>query len=477
MTGIRVCVVVMTLAVLCVKEVPQVMATKKTGVSVDLSYGLTEAYAADRFARAYGDRLRYDHKRKLWFVYRAPLWQPDPDGQVWRCALESARTLQAEAERIKQESTKKTVMSFCKYQQSEPGVRHMLKLAMSLPPLANKGGLWDLDPWRLGVSNGVIDLHSGRLRKGRPEDLLTLSAGVPYDTNATCSRWVRFLDEVFCGNKKLVRYIHRCVGYTLTGLTTEQVWWLLHGTGSNGKSVFLEVLAYVLGSYTQTISFQALTLPQRKIPDELAGLPGRRFVFASEAIEGVRLNEARIKSLTGSDRMAARHLFGRWFEFYPQLKLWLTCNHMPTVQDTSMAFWRRPQVVRFERTFDKKTRDRRLVEALKAEGPGILRWAVLGCRGWAREGLDTPDVVTAAKEQYRRDSDQVGQFVAECCEVDPETVGGATPLYEGYQKWARDRGDRGEDVLTQTMFGLRMRQRFERKHTNAGEVYVGVRLR
>ncbi len=453
------------------------LTAAKFGVSADLSFGLTEAYAAERFADDYGDALRYDHVRRLWFVFQSPLWVPDPDGQVTRCAIKSARTLQHQAESIEEEATKKKIMSFCKYLQSEPGIRRVLKIAMNLPPLANKGGRWDLDPWLLGVPNGVIDLRSGRLRRGRPEDLLTLSTGVRYDARATCPRWRQFLEEVFCNNRTLIRYIQRCVGYTLTGLTTEQTWWLLHGSGANGKSVFLGVLAHVLDSYAQTIPFNALTLPERSIPDELADLPGKRLAFASEAIEGARLNEARIKAITGGDRLAVRHLYGRWFRFQPNLKLCLTCNHMPTVQDTSPGFWRRLQLVRFERTFDQQTRDARLLETLKAEGSGILRWAVLGCRTWDRAGLQTPSGVTDASQQYRRDSDQVGQFIDERCEEDPEVFESASKLYTAYQAWARDHGYRGREVLSQTAFGTRMGGRFERQHMRGGDVYVGMRLR
>ena len=116
--------------------------------------------------------------------------------------------------------------------------------------------------------------------------MLTLSTVAPYDCHASCPRWIRFLWEIFAGDKELIRYIQRALGYSLTGLTIEQVWWLLYGTGANGKSTLQNVVKYTLGTYARTIPFNAILLPERQIPDDLAGLPGKRFVFASEANRG-----------------------------------------------------------------------------------------------------------------------------------------------------------------------------------------------
>ena len=203
----------------------------------DLSYGLTDAYQAERLVESYCDRLRYDHVRRQWFVYQSPLWRPDPDGQVWRCAIACARTLQDEAECVDDTDSRAKIISFAKFCQSAAGIRRVLGIAQNLPPIANRGGCWDPAPWLLAAPNGVVNLRTGRLRKARPEDLLTRSVGVEYWPKATCPRWRKALHQMFCGETELICYVQRCVGYTLTGLTTEQVWWLLHGVGSNGKSV------------------------------------------------------------------------------------------------------------------------------------------------------------------------------------------------------------------------------------------------
>ena len=233
--------------------------------------GLTEAYAAERFVQCNRNFLRYDHRRKKWFVYQYPLWRPDPDGQVTREAIEAARSLLDEAGSLVDSKAREKTVSFAKMCLSWGGIKRILEIARNLPPIANIGGEWDLDPWLLGTPNGVIDLHTGRLRQGRPEDMITLAVRVAYDPSAKCPEWKKFIKQICRGDKELIRYVQRALGYSLTGLTTEQVWFLLYGTGANGKSTFINVLAHVLGDHAKTIPFSTVQLPERSIPNDIAG--------------------------------------------------------------------------------------------------------------------------------------------------------------------------------------------------------------
>ena len=439
--------------------------------------GLTEASQAERFVKANRDALRYDHEAKRWFIYKDPLWVLDPDGQVWRAAIDAARLLQLEGEAIADPEVQEQVVKFSKACQSEGGLRRVLKIAQSLPPIANVGGLWNPDSSLLATLNGVVNLTTGRLRRGRPEDMLTLSTTMAYDPHATCPRWQTFLYEIFGGDRELVRYIQRALGYSLTGLTIDQVWWLLFGSGANGKSTFQNVIKHVMGTYARTIPFNTILLPERQVPDDLAGLPGIRFVVASEAIEDRRLNEARIKALTGGDSMSARRLYGTWFEFTPQLKLWLSCNHLPSVKDSSRGFWRRPHVIPFTERFDGPRRDPVLERALIAEGEGILRWLVLGALAWHRDGLRPPDRVLQATERYQEESDTLSDFLTERCERGADLSVNATALYGAYSRWTVSHALPPSDRLTQAAFGRRLGDQFEKKHRQAGNVYLGLGLR
>ena len=128
----------------------------------------------------------------------------------------------------------------------------------------------------------------------------------------------------------------------LTGGTIEQVFALLHGTGMNGKTTFLNILAYVFGEYATSLPFTALEMRGRaSIPNDIAALAGRRLATASETSEGTRLNEARLKALTGSDTVSARFLYREKFDFKPTAHLLLAVNHKPLIADDSFGFWRR----------------------------------------------------------------------------------------------------------------------------------------
>ena len=193
----------------------------------DLSFGLTETHAAERLVALAGNDLRYDHARKQWFLYRDPVWMPDRDGEVSRLAIASAQELYRRAESMAEGDTRKKLLSFAKYCLSDAGIRKVTHIASQLHPITRGGEDWDPNPWLLALPNGVMNLRTGRLRRARREDLLTLSANVGYDRDARCPQWERFLDEVFDSDAGLIKYLQRCTGYMLTGSANEQVWWTI----------------------------------------------------------------------------------------------------------------------------------------------------------------------------------------------------------------------------------------------------------
>lgn len=239
----------------------------------------------------------------------------------------------------------------------------------------------------------------------------------------------------------------------------------------------MHVVAHVLGEYFANMSFSTIELKQRAtIPNDLAALEGKRLVTASESGE-VRLNEPRIKALTGSDPVTARYLYGEPFTFTPSAKFILATNTKPIVADNSMGFWRRLKLVPFTRSFLGSARDEHLEGYLKThEGPGILRWLVDGCQAWQRDGLGEPAAVRDATDEYRADSDPIADFLAECCESAVTAVTRGADLFEGYGKWADKQRLSKLERLTAKDFGRRMAEKYTRRHTNSGKVYDGVRL-
>jgi putative DNA primase/helicase len=436
-----------------------------------------DAGNGELFACCHGERVRYDHRRKRWLIWSGHWWRPDADAEVRRLAKATARKrYDAAAELFEELEERKRESSFAIGSENRQRLDAMLAQAQTEAPISDAGDNWDADRWLVGVANGVVDLHTGELREGHRGDRITLHSDALFDRDAPCTRWERFLEEVFGADCELISFIARAVGYSLTGDTSEQCLFMCHGSGANGKSVFLTTLRSVAGTYAYNSPFSTLELAERSsIPNDLAALVGKRLVTASETNEAVRLNEARLKALTGGDPVTARFLHGEFFTFQPVCKLWLAANHRPRVGDDSYGFWRRVRLIPFTRRFTDDA-DRHLAETLRTELPGILNWAVNGALAWQREGLEPPAAVQSATESYRVESDPLAEFIEERCAVGSCFVASAGQLYEAYRQWAADQGMREREVLSTVAFGRRMSERFEKRHTRSGKSYHGVGL-
>lgn len=443
------------------------------------SFACTEAGNGELFAHLYGERARYDWKRARWLVWLGQRWGSDPTGLLYKWALESARRRARAAESIENPDLRRRTYLWSIQSESYARLSTTLLQAQKEAPIADLGEAWDQHPLLLGAENGVINLATGELRAGRPDDRITLSCGLHYDPLAAAPRWERFISEIMCGDEEMIAYLQRLVGYCLTGSTREQIWALLHGRGSNGKSTFLNVLSWLAGDYGGVLSMQTIEKGKAQaIPADMAALAGKRLVTASETSETATLNEGRIKALTGGDSITARELYARQFTYVPVLKLLVGLNHLPRVDDDSEGFWRRVHRVPFARQFEAHERQRDLDEVLRGELPGILAWAVRGAVEWNKTGLRPPDAVLLATADYRIQADPLGSFIAECCVLGSDKRAARGALYQAYGAWCDAQGYRDRDRLGAPSFGRRIVERFGLApvKTNGARYYMGIGL-
>lgn len=435
----------------------------------------TDTGNAEFLTCLFGKELRYDHRRHRWLLWSKQRWAPDTNGHIQRLAMEAARIQYNQAEKITDLRERTQVAKWAISSESRMRIDACISIARNLLPIADSGENWDPDPMLLGVANGVVELITGELREGQPNDRITMSTGVRFDPNAECPRWLQFLGEVFVDNE-LIDWLWRALGYTITGDVSGQCIFLCHGMGANGKGVFVSAIRASLGDYAYISPFSTFEQYQRSsIPNDLAHLEFRRFVTSSETNDGTRLNEARIKALSGGDPITARFLHNEFFTFDPHLKLWLFVNHKPKVVDDSYGFWRRVRLIPFTRQFTGENEDRRLNYKLQNEVSGILAWLVRGCLEWQKRGLEpVPDVVKVATEEYRTESDVLSGFIDEKCIEHPEATIKASELYKEYKEWAETQGMFGREVLTSTTFGRRMGDRYHKERTMAGVFYFGI---
>ena len=445
----------------------------------------TDIGNAERLRDRYGDRLRYSPQRGRWLLWREGLWRADAAGDpgAQELAKASARLIWEEG------GDPEEVRKHARRSESAASVRAALSLASSDPALRVEEAQLDADPWLLGVQGGqVLDLRTGQVRASRREDLITRATGVAWEPEAQCPAWLRFLSEVFVDgearpDRALIGYIHRAVGYSLTGSTREQVVFVLLGFGSNGKSTFLDVLHALMGDYSKIADFKTFLEKDGDGPrNDLAALDGARLVTASEPDDRKRLDEGFLKSITGGEVVTARFLHKEFFEFRPQFKLWLAANHKLNVKGTDEGIWRRLRLVDLPQAFrdpdDPRPgprKDATLPERLRRELPGILRWAVEGAVLWARDGLQTPPSVRDASAAWRTEMDTVGSFLADCTQDNRVARTPAQRLYDAYVGWCQAQG---HAALSQTKLGLRLVERgYTKSRPGGGQtVYQGLTL-
>ncbi len=344
------------------------------------------------------------------------------------------------------------------------------RIARSDARHARRSDDFDADPWLLNTAGGVVDLRTGNLRPHQPTDLFTKVTAVA--PGGKCPRWRRFLRQVTGGDRELIRYLQRFIGYTLTGSTREHAFIFLWGPGGNGKSVLLETLRSVLGDYA-TVAMADVFLATRteQHSTNVAALRGARLVVVPEIEENREWAESRIKSMTAGDRVTARAMRGDPFEFTPAFKLWIAGNQRPALRNPDEAMKRRMNMVPM--TFRPKKVDEELAEKLKAEWPGILAWAIEGCRAWQREGLKPPKVVTEATEEYFIQQDTIRNWFVERCEMVEGVMAGSRALYQDWRKWAEFAG---EEPGTEKAFSANLERLVPKKRVTRGVVFIGVRL-
>jgi len=421
------------------------------------SIHLSDLGNARRLVRDHGDDLRYCKVFGKWFVWHDGRWRDDGTDEVVRRTKKTVGAIYAEAANAP-EDERKALAKHALKSEAEARIHAMIGLAESEPTIPILPNQLDQNPWIITVKNGTIDLKTGTISSHRRDDLVTKMAPVTYVPDASCPLWLDFLDRAMGGNEHLVQFLQRAIGYSLTGTTVERIILILFGGGKNGKSTLLEVMRAILGDYAMRTPTEMLLAKRGDagIPNDVARLKGARFVSASEAEEGQRLAEAKIKDLTGGDTISARFMRGEFFDFQPAFKLWLSTNHKPVIKGTDEAIWDRIRLVPFLVRIPPEEQDKHLRDKLIAEAPGILAWAVEGCLDWQRDGLGEPEEVKQATGAYRAEMDVLGGFITDCCVVREDASGTAKELYATYTRWCEDSG---EKPISQIAMGKRLAER------------------
>jgi putative DNA primase/helicase len=353
------------------------------------------------------------------------------------------------------------------------------------------GSVNDLDAIdnALNVRNGVLDLDTGELVPHHPQFRLTKIANAEYHDDAECPHWRKTL-ELFIPDVELREWVQMAMGYSMLGRYSE---WLFipYGGGANGKSTILNAVRHVLGEYAGEAAPELLSEKREQTPasdSARAGLRGMRFVTTVETGRGRHLAEVLMKQLTGESTLSAKYMGKDYFEFQNQTAVWLATNHKPVVQGSDLGIWRRMRLIPFTTTLseDQRRDPAKINEELEAESDGILRWLVEGLRMYRERGgsLDpAPKAVVDATSEYKDEMSNLGEWIEDCCELDPGNREVWATIKEVRQSYIEHCEQSGRFILGPVNFnnelralGCRNDNRYRQVLGKKTKVWEGIRI-
>ena len=384
---------------------------------------VTEQTVMRSFVEQNKERLRYNHDAKRWLIWSSHRWREDRKHRTFEMMLAFCRSLGSSG----------SIHKICFARAVDEAARVQVECA-------TENGDWDCEPLLVGSPGGVVDLTTGELRPGRPEDMITKIVAVTPAATADCPKWKKFLDEALNQKADNIAFFQRFCGYGLTGLTNEEMLLFIAGKPGTGKGTATKTVISILRDYARSVPSTMFTDGGwRALEYYRAQLVNVRVALASEPEKGAKWSDAFVNELTGGDLLTGRHPTGQPFTFEPRFKLFYQGEQVPELKSVATGLRRRLAILPFEHA--PKQPDSKLKEALKAEWPGILRWMIDGCLEWQRVGLKPPPDVLNAVDEYFQLQDRMTRWIGECCDRVPTYRTKPSALRASYNAWADHNGE------------------------------------
>lgn len=439
------------------------------------SYDLNDTGNAHRFIDMFGDILRYNVDNKMWMIWNGNFWQYDITESVKNYIEILAESMLYESNNINDVQQRIKMIRNIEDIYSSGGKESLLKEARHLPGIPVTNDELDRDKYLICTQSGTINLKDGSIRENLREDLMSqcTNCGISEEEPTL---WLKTLNEIFQGNKEVMHYVHKALGYSISDLCVEQIMFILQSDGNSGKSLIFDIIRTILSSYAITSSSQLITEEKYNSgsnKEEIARLKGKRLVVIDEIEQGDKGNERLIKNLTaGLTPLIGKFLYANSFEFTFRGKIWLLTNYDFIIRGTDRGIWRRIVKIPLYSDFTGKE-DKYLRDKLMEEGPQILGWLLEGFRLYLEEGLQQPKCIIDATKEYKEDMDLVSQWINEYCECKESYFARANELYDNFKAFCQRRDQR----TNQTIFGRNLGKKFRKYNSGEGIVYIGLRLK
>lgn len=456
----------------------------------------TETGNGKRFKHRYENHVKYvPHGfHSEWLLWTGTYWHVD------RKNKKTFQLTQQVSEMIRREIKRRELLLTGEEKNDDPDVKYIQKLrrwsdtsesvsnrtntlvsAGSEPGILSDFEEFDKDIYLFNCKNGTVNLKTGMFRPHNKADLITKRSNVNYNKNAKCPKFLKFLDEIMLGDKEVIRYIQRLLGYVISGLTREECMHMCVGDGQNGKGVLLELVSWIMGDYSITAEADMFLVKRSEAAasSDVARLMGVRMALASETNEGAKFNEAKLKALTSRDRITARFNHKDPFQFEQTHKILLATNKLITVRGKDRGIWRRLRVLRFDNNIPEDKVDKDLRVKLMDEASGILNWMIQGFLEYQQlNGLKPPVRVLEWRDEYRESMDYLQDFFETYCVL--ETTGriDKKELFEVFYKWQRET-IKSKDPYNYNVFcSIMVQHQFKEGRIGGGpRFYKGIRLK
>lgn len=439
---------------------------------------LTDDFIHERFIDAHKDEFLFDGSSKQWMIYKGCMWVEAKRAEVQNALLNFLRTnLKDFITKYGPPLTDKGEWTSAHYKlmsrfSSPAGLKAILEMATYDSSNHVSPSEFDRDKHLLNTPTLVINLKTGERFPHDPKFMMTRRTVVGPSRMPT-PLFLQFLHDFAQGDEAVMAFLQRFCGYCLTGETREHKLLFLCGPGGNGKSLILNLLRMIMGSYAKTANAQILMKgAENRHTTEVAELVGARFVTILELPGDGMWSQQRITSLTGGDTLSARRMYQDNFEFDPQFKLVLSGNHRPAIQNPDRAFLRR--MLFLESLFRPEKPDTELPEKLRAEYGGILQWMIEGAVLYYRDGLAIPDSILEATKDYAADEDDVAQWLKERCVVEEGATAASRELFNDYSEWAVETGAREYKLRSLSERVAALGYKRDKRKQKRG--FVGLRL-
>lgn len=442
---------------------------------------LTELGNAKRFLAYTDGQVRWSSELKSWLVWNGSWWELDETNQTKKMMIEMVLQMNKEALLFEDAQKRALQQQWALRSETDRIINASLSLSQPFVSIVMKD--FDTNPDLIALRGATIDLRTGEVRVPDPNDNITRGLDFTYDSSKECPKFDQFLSDMFNGEDDLIEFTRRLIGYSLTGYSNEKVMIFCHGPKDAGKTILVETLAKMFGVYAAKLPATLFTTGLRGSGEyDLIKLRGARYAFATEVEDGDKLAQARVKEITGGDSIRGRNPYGRPIHFQPTHTIWLATNHKPKIRGGDEATWRRILMLPALHTVPEAQQNKRLLDELEQELPGIFNWALVGAGRWYARGLTSPpEKVVEAKKEYREENELVTKFLQDQVIEEKGAYVAISDMYTTYRSWCiREHNEPLDDILSANAFGREMTARgYERKQIakiNKG-AYLNVQLR